>query len=520
MSKLNTKRTTTTTARASSKKPTVSPVSGNVVVETTTTNPVRSANGNINAAFTKHYMLYDLVCGTLYGETSDSERRRSDMIFAIDQLVAAGHYDFIANLAVYSRTEMKVRTMSIMLVVHFLQSLRKYKRTYIHSRKLVCDVIRRADQIHEMVAYAISIFGSKKAIPSALKRGVADAFNKFDEYQLGKYKGNGKSVSLRDALLITHPTPKNDEQSAIFSRLRDDKLAIPETWETKLSAGLEAKSVIWTNLVLTNQLGYMALVRNLRNIWEATDGMLFHERELVRGEVCAQLQNDKGIKRSGILPFSIVKSLDVVNTFTDKSNNVKELKAAISKALEISFDNIPKMGDRVVIILDVSSSMKYNHADEHAAMFTAAMVKAAHLNGSKVDIITFANSAKHISMDKNKTFAELINDIRRMMTGGGTSLNCAYDLLDQLNLQPDFVAVLSDGDVNPVTARYSGIPVTATKASFNLHNTSRGTPFSQANGWYNITGFSERVFDLFDAVRQGDHVLTKLNCPYGEWVIQ
>ena len=47
------------------------------------------------------------------------------------------------------------------------------------------------------------------------------------------------------------------------------KIPIPVTWDRELSKGKESKKQIWEQLIQNNQVPYLALLRNLRNILQA-----------------------------------------------------------------------------------------------------------------------------------------------------------------------------------------------------------------------------------------------------------
>lgn len=485
---------------------------------------VFSMNGNRQTKFPAEMELYDLVCGTMYGkdtfyETTDDRVTRMQGVLA--KLVSANKFDFIANMAVYARTEMKMRTMPLVMVVHFLEALRQQNKTYANSRNVVRDVIRRADQLGDMLSYAITVFGSKNKMPLALKRGVADAFNKFDEYSFGKYKGANRTVSLRDALMIVHPSPKNDVQGEIFARIRDEQLAIPNTWETRLSANGSTKEkdpgVLWGELLAEEALGYMALMRNVRNIWESTAHLESNERTLIRNMLIEQLTNTNVIKRSGQLPFDFIKAIEVAKPLSGSAPLVE----ALNRAMEVSFSNIPKLGENVCLILDTSGSMTWSgsvgsRAIDQAATFIAAMVKATRYNHSNLAVIEFSTNAKLLNIDSTKSMVEIRDELIRKASGGGTNIDAAFDVMNKLSWTPDFIAVGSDGEVNPMRQNLNTrTPKHALKVAFNFANATGSSPMSQHDGWWNASGFSEKIFDLFPAIQQGESIVELLNVPYG-----
>ena len=198
-----------------------------------------SGNGNLQYVKSDKTSLIEIATSVLYGKdqfytTANALYQRAKA--NINSLVSAGELDFIANVALYARTQMDMRSYPIAIVVEFADALAKQGKTYGNMRSLVRDVISRADELTELYGYALSIFGNKKCVPMAIKKGVADAFNKFDEYQLAKYNGGSRNIKLKDLLRIVHPTPKDEAQSAIFAKIMNESLATPYTWETELSA--------------------------------------------------------------------------------------------------------------------------------------------------------------------------------------------------------------------------------------------------------------------------------------------
>jgi len=59
-----------------------------------------------------------------------------------------------------------------------------------------------------------------------VKKGLATAFPKFDEYQLAKYDRGGP-IKLRDVLFLSHAKPRNAEQAGVWKKLIWGRLAVP-----------------------------------------------------------------------------------------------------------------------------------------------------------------------------------------------------------------------------------------------------------------------------------------------------
>src|ERR1700745_4091689 len=163
-----------------------------------------------------------------------------------------------AALAGGAGEEMKLRHAPLLIV-------REMARHATH-RRLVAEtlerVIQRADELAEFVA----IYWKDGRVPlsAQVKKGLAAAFPKFDEYQLAKYDRGGP-IKLRDVLFLSHAKPRDEAQAAVWRKLIWGAPAIPETWEVALSSGANKREA-WERLLREQKLGALALLRNLRNM--------------------------------------------------------------------------------------------------------------------------------------------------------------------------------------------------------------------------------------------------------------
>ena len=455
-----------------------------------------SANGNIQFLKTAKLSLLEIASSVFYGKdqfyNSSLELYRR-MQSNIRSLVAQDSFDYIANVVLFSRKQMDMRTYPIVLVVEFAKELRVQNKTYVNMRKLVRETISRADELTELYSYALTIFGDKKSIPLSIKKGVADAFNKFDEYQLSKYNGKNKSLALKDLIRIVHPVPKDTFQSNIFAKLMLDNLSTPYTWETELSANgqlnaseQKTKTQIWTELVDSGKIGYMALLKNLRNIESCMDQKLINK-------VVEIISNKDKVLRSKQFPMNFVTAYENVTN--------ANIKTAISKAIHHSACNIPSMGKDICLLIDTSGSMG-GKAITNAALF-ASMIIGAHQD-SKVTTILFNNNATEVkgSSDWNEM-------IRLCKPTGGTNLQSAINLVG--TKQFDAVFCLSDGDVNQTSLKslknLGGEK--CIKVVFNF-NASETTPFKDNNCFF-ITGLSSKVFSYLKYSKEADGLVDLLS---------
>ena len=178
----------------------------------------------------------------------------------ITELVPKVAAETVAALAVEARAQMKLRHAPLLLV-------REMARHQTH-RRLVADtlasVIQRADELTEFVA--IYWMDGRVPLSGQVKKGLAAAFPKFDEYALAKYDRGGP-VRLRDVLFLSHAKPRDAAQAGVWKKLIWGRLNTPDTWEVALSSGVDKREA-WQRLLTENKLGALALLRNLRNMRE------------------------------------------------------------------------------------------------------------------------------------------------------------------------------------------------------------------------------------------------------------
>lgn len=481
-------------------------------LNTKNTNPKRNGEatnhkGTMTATKSDRFQLYEIVVSTMYGqdgfyESTDERVRRLDTLTR--KLVMNGDAAFIANTILVARHAMNIRSMPIVLTIVFAKALRDGGVKYENLRSLVKDVIVRADQAADMFAVAKMYFGDKKSIPMAVKRGISDALNKFDEYQFAKYDRAGE-VKMSDLLRIVHPVPKDSKQGEIFKAIMTDSLKTPYTWETELSKNgqLEEgerkdKSTLWGELVTSGKMGYMALLRNLRNISQAK------VRPGAMKTVYERIADPEEVAKSRQLPFRFINAYENTKQLGDN-----HLVRALGRAIDASVGNIPELGKNVWIIIDCSGSMTFGRGTsigspmKTAALFGAALAKA---NGEadNLKITMFSNNSEHVSVNSDDTILGIHNTLMRKVYGGGTNLQSALDKKNTLGFEPDTVIVLSDMEVDRLNNNYRDATNIFTedtvKVAINL-NSNATTPIGEKQGWYQLAGFSDRIFDFIPAMR-------------------
>lgn len=247
----------------------------------------------------------------------------------IAELIPQVSPEEVFQIAQASRHEQGLRHIPLFIAVHMLRwpEHRKYVAGLLQS------VITRADMITDALALYWEVNGAGTPIAKQMKRGLAEAFLKFDAYQFAKYDRDNQ-VKLRDVMQLVHPKPRSQPQTAMFEQILTRTLPTPDTWEVAISA-TDNKCAEWTRLLDQNRLGGMALLRNLRNMEEA--GV---DRNLIRAKL-------NTLKDSRLLPINYIAAAQAVPRF----------EAEIEQAMFRGLAGYPRLSGRTLLIVDVSGSM-------------------------------------------------------------------------------------------------------------------------------------------------------------------
>jgi len=389
---------------------------------------------------------------------------------------------FIANLALYARREMHLRSIS-----HVLTGELSHANTgKQYTRVLINQVVERPDDMLEIMAYITGTYG--KPIPNSVKKGMAEALKKFNEYQFAKYNRQS-TVKLKDILSISHPKPDNDEQSELWKRILEDSLQTPETWETKLS--LEGnKQESWESLIAGNKLGYMAALRNLRNIINSGASNI--------DKVYGMLADENNVFKSKQLPFrfySAYRILQQEGIGTSKVYNVLE------RAIKASTKNMEQIKGKTLIAADVSGSMTYSNISEKSD------VRPANYICEEAITVCFDTNLYVRPMPSEGGIISNAQSIP--VNGGGTNITLPFQYLIQKNIFVDRIVVLSDNELNRkysftcqhYVEQYKKINPNVWVHGIDLQG--YGTQQFMGKNVNLISGWSEKVFDFINTAEFG-----------------
>jgi 60 kDa SS-A/Ro ribonucleoprotein len=345
----------------------------------------------------------------------------------------------------------------------------------------VCRVVQRTDELAELVAIHHGL-GQKKMIPAQMRKGLARALAKFDEYDLAKYDRD-TAVKLRDVLRLVRPTPKDAEQSALWRRVKNRELAVPDTWEVALSGGADKKET-FERLLRERKLGYLALLRNLRNM-----AQVGCDERLVKAAIIAR---KGGAQR--VLPFRYVAAAKAAPQFAP----------AIDQALCAAIGEQRRISGKTIIVVDVSGSMYGAPVSTKSDMnrAQAACALAAIARGMFPDCRIYATAGndaarKHATAEvpsrHGMALIDAIYGLCRPLGGGGIFLRQVMDFLERKEKTADRIIVVTDEQdcgIAPGDSPLSARPFGRVNYLINVASYRNGIGYGR---WTHIDGFSEGV---------------------------
>jgi hypothetical protein len=477
----------------------------------------------------------------------ESADNRSDRIARLTQDVAVQDIEWLTQFTKWLREEANMRTISLTIALEGAKALNK--AGIPGGRKLVSGAIRRADEAGEALAYWMAKNGRK--IPSAVKRGIADgAIKSFNQYSLAKYDTASHGFRFGDVIELVHPSPKDSVQSDLFKfaldRRRDasaepseslvmlqkrkeflalsgsDKRKLVDsglaadvlaeaglTWEvlgSTIEGGMDAKA--WEAVIPS--MGYMALLRNLRNFEEKGVS------EAVLAQVAARIADPAEVAKSRQLPFRFLAAYYATmgidregydSYYGHKPVVTGSLRFAfpLEQALKASLGNVPSLKGKTLILVDRSGSMwhenskntKMNFADS-AAIFGAALA----LRAEDATLVQYGDTSEEIKFNKNASVLSLIDQFKGL---GGTATGKAMQT--HYNSSDDRVILITDEQANGFSgwgSRVSASDVVSANTplyTFNLVGYKAGAA-EKANR-VTLGGLTDQSFKLIPLLEAG-----------------
>lgn len=383
--------------------------------------------------------LFVLAVGRFFGEKTFYEKPDAGATRFVELVHAVAGDDpaWLARFLKWLRHEANIRTAALVGAVEYARAMSDIARAGngvelpLHesctARAVVRSVLLRADEPGEMIAYFRSQYG--RSMPHSIKRGIADALvghgtdrkALYSEYTVLKYDTDSHGYRFGDVVdtvcpATVHPDVRGTDLGKLFEYVIDrrhdhadedafplfssnrafrrlvgasphllldaDKLkAAGLTWEDALSLGGAKldKAKLWESLIDADSLGYMAIIRNLRNFDEAGVSKAHAKK------VAEIIADPERVKSSRQLPYRYLSAYKAAPSL--------RWGQALEEALDLSTANVPKLRGRTLVLVDTSASMQTPLSDrsavhyvEAAALFGVALAR----NAAKVDLHGFA----------------------------------------------------------------------------------------------------------------------------------
>jgi hypothetical protein len=387
---------------------------------------------------------------TFYEKSGDRDQRYRELV----RQVAIADAEWMLSFLSWLRGEGNMRSASLVASAEAVKARLDVIRAGLEAangarnRQMIDAVLLRADEPGEMLAYWTSRYG--RAIPKPIKRGVGDAVRRlYSERNLLKYDTNSRGFRFGDVLDLCHPRPAAPWQGDLFRLALDrrhgrpaveedslpiivrnrglreaadaepDVLLNPDalrdagmTWEDALSlvGSRVDKRALWEALIPS--MGYMALLRNLRNFDQA------EVSDDIAATVAARLADPEQVARSRQFPFRFLAAY----------RHAPSLRwgHALDRALTASLANLPELPGRTLVLVDRSGSMfgrmsgrsELDFADS-ATIFGAAL---AMRNLGRVDLVQFGSGSQPVPVQRGESLLKILD---RFVGMGGTETAAA-----------------------------------------------------------------------------------------------
>lgn len=475
--------------------------------------------------------LFTLAVTSMTGEDSfyESASTRDSRLRGLVRQLAAEDPGFVQKLVPWLRNTANMRSAPIVIAAEYAIANGPNRRQVIDS------AMSRADEPGEFIGYYKLVTG-RRTLPAGIQRGVADAVQRlFTEFSALKYDSSRNAIRMGDVIEMTHPKAKDEAQGALYEWLLDKRHnpsdvranvsllpmvsarasieEVPEAQrreflrvatvgvpvvspdaENAVKSAFEKAGVTWEYIsgwlpggmdaeaweAAIPNMGYMALLRNLRNF----DDAKLSEHTL--DYVAHYLRDPEKVAKSRQFPYrfwSAYKNLHSVGW-----------GPALEEALRLSVRNIPGMDGKTLVMVDTSGSMSHTVSEkskvtlaEVGALFGAALYQR---NTASARIVAWSSTSKDVTPGRDGSILRQVEKVIATNVGYATYLARA---IDEQYQGEDRIVIFTD-----LQAHDGGVERAGAKAQF-VHYFDlagyRGTPDAIGDGrTFMYGGFTDATF--------------------------
>lgn len=489
-----------------------------------TTPEVVNHNGGQAVKFSPEMELVGLLATGLDGRFYEKENDREKRLVELIKTVGKKDPELVAKALVYTRAVTGQRSVTHVGAVAALSVLSGTQLgtkffTKRSRKENKGGIVYRLDDMLEIISYYY-LRNPNKPLPNAIKRGFKNVLENADTYELAKYQAKNSEVSLVDVVNLVRPKP-NEKMVKVFKDLMTGNLKQFNTAEdkntkagqdiaekvkkgeitkeeavTKLS---EAKADNWKQLINEGTLGYLALLRNLRNIVNTADDSTYQN-------ALNMLTDEKRVRKSLVFPHQIDIAFEVL--LSEGLNNQYRkvsLLTAINTAYELAIPNLTELFSfgRTAVVLDTSGSMTSaaqmgRVSINSSAVAKGALIAATLCKGIGADMYHFSNSCSKLDYNPIDSVNTIKNFIVNRSYGGGTEFNSIFKVLQG---KYDRVFVISDMQGSDTLLRGSSYQAYIQKNGqpfiYSINMCGYGTTmFKQNDKLINLFGYSSDIYEM------------------------
>ncbi len=473
---------------------------------------------------------------------------------------------FVAKCAIYSRERGHMKDMPALLLAHLAS---RGPEGVAALRDAWPHVVDNGKMLRNFVQIVRSGVTGRKSFGTAVKRLILSWLQQRSPE--GLFKDNvGQKPSMADVIQLVHPTPDTEERRALYGYL----LGIPEHKMIKhpRAHGFEKNGSVppryaarferkWSREALPQLVkeyeAFKALSPDVRTAqrcatpsvpfqmldalgldtaqwtdialnagWQMTrmnlntfkrHGVL-NDPKVVK-LLAARLRNPEEIAKARVFPYQLLAAYEAATDIPF------ELREALQDAMDISVDNVPEFGCRVVVCPDVSPSMQMAVTGQREGSTSviscaqaAAVLTAAVLRKNRdAAVLPFSTGVHNLALNPRDSIMTISKQIGALR-GSGTACSAPLATLNNAMYGADLVIYASDYESwhdrsgsDPVGTslmhQWAKFKVRNPKAKLVCIDLAPNTTSqaSSAMDRLNVGGFSDAVFDVIESfVKQGD----------------
>jgi hypothetical protein len=477
--------------------------------------------------------LFLLAATNMVGEDTFYERAdvRDARFVELVHAVTAAKPAFIAGdadagkvgLAEYLRGAMLMRSAAVVMAAEYIAAGGE------RGRSVVARALQRADEPAELLGYWIATRG--RNLPMPIKRGIADAARRlYTERAALRYDGLSRQVRMADIIELTHPSPRDDRQSALFKYLldrrhHDDAVADPAVLPLLAAAAaleatpvddrravlrergpaaLAAAGVSWERLAgwlpggmdaeaweaVIPSMGAMALVRNLRNFDQA------ELSEAAIDSVIDTITDVDEVTKARLFPYQVWAAYKHAPSDT--------WKRALGRTLDHTVTNIPAL-DGTLVVIDTSASMQQtvsNRSTLQRVEVAAVMAMATAKQASDVDVVIYGQTNAKVKRLAGASVLAGVDTVVRSVGSVGHATNGHTAIARWFNPKRHrrVVVFTDDQQHDSGLVRLDHVPLIYT---FNLAGYRPSALPAGERGRYTLGGFTDATFTAMKVLEDG-----------------